>query len=598
MIKLFSECEKAKQTLTPEGVAVAKINVEYLMQEIDFRSELKLDDMEDMVAPLLQRLLIPISKCLKDINLTAEQLTAVEIVGGGSRPRCVKRAISAHLGLDQSLQNYGLSTTLNADESVARGCALSSAILSPQFRVKEFAVADTVNYPIKLTWDEKDVDASQLDLDGLDGEGDQEESTVGKNSIVIMQEGDETPKTRRVTFRRRESFDIVASYADESVLPYGASKEVATFRVSAPPNAKDVDEAPKIRVNFRHNINGVFEMLSAQYLEAVEPKPEPPKSADESKGKAAEDSTPAADGNEEKAAGKNEEAPAPEKEPEKPKKKTYKRIELNIISDYSGGLKADQIQSCKTREQTYSEADTILEQTSAVRNELETYIYSIRDRIDGALRDFVTDEERESFKAAVEKEEAWLYDEGFDETMEKYSERLRSLRETGDRYEVRYVEQQERPRAHRSLTSAIDEFLAVVNSSDEKYEHLTDEDREKVRKACEETSQWLDQQSAGQEKLPQTSDPVLTSGMINEEVKKVQRICLPVVNKKKPPPPKPKEQKKPEEGQKEESKNNEEDNDEKMPDADDEKNATEENTEGRGEQGKADADKMDTSSLD
>mmetsp|Transcript_6222 Transcript_6222/g.7150 ORF Transcript_6222/g.7150 Transcript_6222/m.7150 type:complete len:844 (-) Transcript_6222:114-2645(-) len=566
VIKLFAQCEKAKQTLTPEGVGYAKVNVEYLMNEIDFSTELKLDDMDNMVAPLLARLVIPVKKCLEKSKLSTEDLSAIEIVGGGSRPRCVKKAIAEALNLDTSLPNYGLSTTLNADECVARGCALNSAILSPQFRVKEFLVSDVVSYPIKLTWDEKDIDTSKMDVD----EGEEEESTVGKNSIVIMLENDETPKTRRVTFRRREAFDIVASYADEAKLPEAASKEIATFKVSVPSNAKETEEAPKIRVNFRHNLNGVFEMLSAQYLEEVPPKEEKAETGE----KAGKDDDAKKDA-------KADEKKGEEPEKKEPAKKTYKRIELSLNSEYKGGLSSSDVDSFKQREVKFAEADRVLEETAAVRNQLEEYIYKYRDRVIGALRDYTTEEERQAFSSALEKEESWLYDEGFDETLEEYSKHLSVLKESGDRYETRYKEQQERPQAHRELTKAVDDYLQVVNSSDEKYSHLSDEEREKVRSACKEATSWLDKQSAGQEKLPQASDPVLTSGMILAELQKLRSVSLPVVTKKKPPPPKPKaEEKKEKEPASEEAKAEEKKTDEPMPDADTKEKSAEDNQDG------------------
>ena len=98
--------------------------------------------------------------------------------------------------------------------------------------------------------------------------------------------------------------------------------------------------------------------------------------------------------------------------------------------------------------------------------------------------------------------------------------------------------------------------VSVANSSDDKYSHLTEEDRGKVRKVCDDAMQWLDTQNAGQEKLPLTSDPVLTSFMIYDELRKVQAVSNPVVNKKKPPPPKPAatEGKEKTEGDKEETK--------------------------------------------
>ena len=45
-----------------------------------------------------------------------------------------------------------LSTTLNLDEAVSRGCALQCAMLSPTFKVRDFNITDIQPYPIKLRW--------------------------------------------------------------------------------------------------------------------------------------------------------------------------------------------------------------------------------------------------------------------------------------------------------------------------------------------------------------------------------------------------------------------------------------------------------------
>lgn len=54
---------------------------------------------------------------LLDIDLKNEDIYAVEIVGGASRIPAVKERIGKFFGKE-------LSTTLNADEAVTRGCAL------------------------------------------------------------------------------------------------------------------------------------------------------------------------------------------------------------------------------------------------------------------------------------------------------------------------------------------------------------------------------------------------------------------------------------------------------------------------------------------
>lgn len=42
----------------------------------------------------------------------------------------VKSHLSELLGRDKAAINFGLSCTMNADESIARGCALQCAMLS------------------------------------------------------------------------------------------------------------------------------------------------------------------------------------------------------------------------------------------------------------------------------------------------------------------------------------------------------------------------------------------------------------------------------------------------------------------------------------
>lgn len=62
-----------------------------------------------------KNLLSPV--CVLWAELSREDIYAVEIVGGATRTPAVKEKIAKFFGKD-------VSTTLNADEAVARGCAL------------------------------------------------------------------------------------------------------------------------------------------------------------------------------------------------------------------------------------------------------------------------------------------------------------------------------------------------------------------------------------------------------------------------------------------------------------------------------------------
>lgn len=65
---------------------------------------------------------------MEQTQLKVDDVSAVEIVGGTTRIPAVKEKIAKFFGKD-------VSTTLNADEAVARGCALQVLLPQPFFLV-------------------------------------------------------------------------------------------------------------------------------------------------------------------------------------------------------------------------------------------------------------------------------------------------------------------------------------------------------------------------------------------------------------------------------------------------------------------------------
>lgn len=209
-LKLDAAAEKAKKTLSPAGVTEAAISVECVMDDTDLNVKLSLDEFETRVQPLLARLETPIQQALAEAGVTPDQLANVEVVGGGTRVNSVKLHIAGLLGLDKSKLNYGLSTTLNADEAVARGCALQAAILSSRFQVKPFEVLEACPYAIKLSWEEKSsslASAMEEESSNAEEEGDSQVKE-GENSLVLYKRNDKVPSVRRVTFREDTDFTV------------------------------------------------------------------------------------------------------------------------------------------------------------------------------------------------------------------------------------------------------------------------------------------------------------------------------------------------------------------------------------------------------
>lgn len=154
-----------------------------------------------MCAPLLARLRGPIERCLAEAGLDAKPLASIELVGGGTRVSCVKKCLAAKLGTDPALTNIGLMTTMNADESVARGCTLMSAILSPRLKVLPYDIVEQQPAPIKVAW-----------------EG--EAAAADANSVVIFDRGSNFIIVRRVTLKKHGDFAVRALY-DRSPTPPG-----------------------------------------------------------------------------------------------------------------------------------------------------------------------------------------------------------------------------------------------------------------------------------------------------------------------------------------------------------------------------------------
>jgi hypothetical protein len=100
--------------------------------------------------------------------------------------------------------------------------------------------------------------------------------------------------------------------------------------------------------------------------------------------------------------------------------------------------------------------DRILTETADKRNELESYIYGMRSKLDGALRPFATSQENGSLVNLMNGAEDWLYGDGFDSTIQEYSGKLDGLRAVGNMIESRLWEETNRPSALEALKKQID----------------------------------------------------------------------------------------------------------------------------------------------
>lgn len=254
-LRVAAACEKLKKVLSAN--AMAPINIESLMNDVDVRGMMKREEMEELVKPLLERATVPLEQALAEAKLKAEDIDIVELVGGCTRVPALKAAIQTFFGKT-------LSFTLNADEAIARGCAFSCAILSPVFRVRDFSVQDIVNYPIEFAW-EKSADIPDEDT-----------------SLTVFNKGNAMPSTKILTFYRKQPFDLEAKYAKPEGLPGKVNPWIGRFSVKGV-KADGKDDFMICKLKARLNLHGVLNVEQGYYVEDQEIEEPIPESKDEKK---------------------------------------------------------------------------------------------------------------------------------------------------------------------------------------------------------------------------------------------------------------------------------------------------------------------------
>ena len=454
VVRATTAAEKLKKILSAN--MQAPINIESLMNDVDVSGVMKRDEMEELLQPLLNRCTAPLEQALAEAKLKVEDIDTIEIVGGCTRVPSLKERISKFFGKP-------LSVTLNQDEAVARGCAFSCAILSPVFRVRDFSIHDIVNYPIEFNW-EQSADIPDEDT-----------------SLTVFNKGNIMPSTKILTFYRKHPFDLEARYAKPEMLPGKTNPWIGRFSVKGV-KANGEDDFMICKLKARLNLHGVLNVESGYHVEDIEveePLPEEKEGEKKDDKKEGDVSSPhpfphtsspdhlasAKVASKIKSAAKNlfgshkhntdsklpqaTDADANGSAEPKPKtrkiKKQVKRGELPLSS---GTASLDQAtkDGFAEKEGSMFMEDKLVADTEDKKNELETYIYDLRAKIDEQYADFASDEEKTKLKEKLEASEDWLYDEGEDATRGVYVAKMDEIRFVAGPIVARYQDKIEEER--------------------------------------------------------------------------------------------------------------------------------------------------------
>ncbi|KAK9536746.1 hypothetical protein VZT92_006509 [Zoarces viviparus] len=532
LVRLFQECEKLKKLMSANSSDLP-LNIECFMNDIDVSGKLNRGQFEEMCAGLLTKVEGPLRSVMEQAKLKKEDVYAVEIVGAASRIPSIKERISKYFGKE-------LSTTLNADEAVARGCALQCAILSPAFKVREFSITDVVPYSISLKWNSA--------------------AEEGLSDCEVFQKNHAAPFSKVLTFFRKEPFTLEGYYSSPKELP-DPNSTIGQFLIhNVVPQASG--ESSKIKVKVRVNVHGVFSVSSASLIEVLKTaegeeaiETDQPAKEEENKmhvdqedhkhqcGENADNKSEAEEmetAEDAKQAKKNDQPP----QAKKPKVKT-KTVELPIESSLHGQLSDEALNVSVENEGKMIMQDKLEKERNDAKNNVEEYVYDMRDKLHGVLEKFVNEADRDTFSLRLEDTENWLYEDGEDQQKQVYIDKLAELKTMGQPICERYMEAEERPKAFEELGRLLQMYMKIVEAykaKDELYDHLDELEVTGVEKHAKDAMIWISSKMNQQNNQDLTLEPAVKVGEIQAKIKELYSACNPVVSKPKPKVEPPKEE--------------------------------------------------------
>lgn len=521
IFRLRVGAEKVKKILSAN--TVAPYNVESLLDDKDVSAMVNRSDFEELCAPLVARLIPPLTAALGKAGLNPEQVDFVELVGGTSRIPIIKETLAKFFGGSLGGANK-LSTTLNQDEAVARGCAFQCAILSPVLKVRDFTVQDQNTHAIELVWD-----GAQLP-----------DPKKGEKQITAMEAftaNNVIPSSKMLTFyralRNKElgksgsvSFKLRAEYSEDPSIPSGTAKHIAEWTIGGikkfpstifKEGDKELYSKGTLKVKAKLDGNGLIALESAfQSEDVVVPSEETAKV--EVEGDVATESI-----EESSADGKVK------------TKKIVKRHELTIES-VTSSASAELIAAWLALEGGMASNDRLVVDTAEKRNSLEEYVYDTRSKVSDQWAEFVDEQTKQSFLSELNATEDWLYGDGEDALKSAYIERLVHLKKVGDPIYNRFLDAEERPVAEKELSEYINNVLLDITAEDERYAHIAADELKSVEDSCRKKLDWLHESIGKQNEVPKYVKSVITASMIRQEKSALQTSVHAVTSKPKPKP--------------------------------------------------------------
>lgn len=592
MSKLWKEAERLRQVLSANSATSSSF--EGLYDDVDFRYKLSRVEFEEMVYSYESNIANPINDALAIAGLAVTDLDSVVLHGGAVRTPFIQKRLEATIGDAAKLRS-----NVNADEAAVFGAAFKAAGLSPSFRVKEIRSSDTANYGALLRWTAEGKERQQKVFVPTSQVGIVKQLPFKAHEDLTVFISQQVPSiedaSNLIELKVSEvTFTNLTSSAADLIVNYGCAKDAlnTTFslRLSPVTGLPEISDATiSCEVEGIEKKGGVVDDVKgffgfgkkdgsategAQSPEVVE--------TSTTTDSEATSGTPDASSTASSKSAKTSKAAAK-------KKKKIQTVPLSMSYGADRGAlpSNDELMRMKERLTAFDRSDRNRAQREEQYNVLEGSTYRVRDILtDSAITDVSTDAQRSEIKAKLKEISEWLSTEGTTADIDAIRTKNQELRGLVDPVKKRKDEVTKRPQAVESLKAALqqaqsmmttighdlmkasaaaasitsDESSSITATPTEAVDDLEDDagptisipaqiasftplfsedDQEKLRTMMNDAQEWLSEQTAAQEKLSDSDDPVLLSADVTALTEQLDRLVGELKRRRPKIPPRP-----------------------------------------------------------
>ncbi|MBA0723717.1 hypothetical protein Golax_004274 [Gossypium laxum] len=505
MAKLKKQVKRTKEILSAN--TAAPISVESLYDDRDFRSTITREKFEELCADLWDKSLVPVKEVLKHSGLKADDIYAVELIGGATRVPKLQATLQEYFG------RKDLDKHLDADEAIVLGSALHAANLSDGIKLnRKLGMVDGSSYGFVV------------ELDGADLSKDE------ATRLLLVPRMKKLPSKIFKSINHGKDFEVSLAYDREDLLPPGITSPVfAHYSVSGLTDtaekysSRNLSAPIKTNLHFSLSRSGILSLDQADAVIQITEWIEVPKknltventtsaSPNASVDNGANSTSEESNSNSESDGGVSNGSNSTVEEPSttdlgterKLKKRTFK-IPLKIVEKTTGPgmpLSKESLAEAKRRLEALDKKDAERRRTAELKNNLEEYIYATKEKLETS-EDFEkvssNDERQSVIKKLVEVQE-WLYTDGEDASASEFQDRLNSLKATADPIFFRFKELTARPEAVEVARQYLSDLKQTIRGWETEKPWLPKDRIDELSTSMDKLKTWLDEKEAEQKK--------------------------------------------------------------------------------------------------